>query len=446
MASVPGSTAVLLVCISGPDAGKRLSVGPQPAAIGRSSACEIASDDPDVAERHISLHLEASQPSYSAAAGCRIFVDGESKDQGILAPRQQLRVGRSVWQWDGGLSDERNITAILNDFGNRITDMAGVERIEGFKPSEMFSEALRKRTDEEMEHYFAVGTPTTTPPLEQVSTNWPKPWLFLKTFTLAAMVYLGFLFIYRHFQNPIVIPGLLTFGAFVIPFSLLIFFFEINVVRNVPLYQILKLMFLGGVLSVILSLFLFELTRLDSWLGAMSAGIVEEAGKAAALLLVINKTKYRWTLNGMLFGAAVGTGFAAFESAGYAYLTGGDYGQAAMLRNIISRGLLSICGGHVLWTALVGAALWRVRGDKKFEWEMVRDFRFLRVYGMAAGLHMIWNSPLTLPLYLKYIALGFVIWIALLAFIQSGLRQIRTAQNENLAAEKSAIISLPATG
>ena len=93
------------------------------------------------------------------------------------------------------------------------------------------------------------------------------------------MVYLGFLFAYRHFNNPIVIPGMLTFGAFVIPFSLLIFFFEVNVLRNVPLYQLVKLMFLGGILSIIASLFLFEWTKLDTWLGAMSAGLIEEAGK-----------------------------------------------------------------------------------------------------------------------------------------------------------------------
>jgi len=429
MTPVPGSTTLLIVCFAGPDSGKRLAIGSQPALIGRSSQCELASDDPDVAERHVTLHAEAGKPAFAAIDGCKVFLDGQAKQQGLLEPRQQLRIGRSLWQME--TAPASHFSSMVEQLGGRITDIAGVERIEGLKPAEMFSEALRRRTDEEMEQYFAVGTPTTTPPLAEVNTNWPKPWLFAKTFFLAAIVYLGFLFIYKHFENPIVIPGLLTFGAFVIPFSLLIFFFEINVVRNVPLYQLLKLMMLGGVLSVILSLFLFEWTRLDTWLGAMSAGLVEEAGKAAALLLVVNKTKYRWTLNGMLFGAAVGTGFAAFESAGYAFLIGGNYGQSAMLGSIITRGVLSVCGGHVLWTAIVGAALWRVRGEKKFEWEMLRDPRFLRAYGMAAGLHMIWNSPLVLPLYIKYLMLGFVAWIAVLAYVQSGLRQIKVAQVES---------------
>ena len=82
----------------------------------------------------------------------------------------------------------------------------------------------------------------------------------------------------------------------------------------------------------------------------MSAGLIEETGKAAALFLVINKTKYRSTLNGLLFGAAVGAGFSAFESAGYALVTGMTAGQAAMLETITVRGVLSMLGLHIVWT------------------------------------------------------------------------------------------------
>ena len=176
-------------------------------------------------------------------------------------------------------------------------------------------------------------------------------------------------------------------------------------------------------LSLILSLCLYKWTKLgadSSWIGALGVGLVEETGKAAALLLVLNKLKYRWILNGMLFGAAVGAGFAGFESAGYAYRYGLDV--------ITMRGWMTLCGGHVLWTALVGGALWRVRGDRKFDWVMLRDARFLRAFGLAVIMHMIWDSPLHLPLHIVHIVLGFVVWVALLGYVQSGLRQIRQAQ------------------
>jgi RsiW-degrading membrane proteinase PrsW (M82 family) len=421
------STAVMLVCVGGPDQGKRIAVTEQPVAIGRASACELASDDPEVAERHVSVQLDGGKPSFKVSDGCAAFVDGQPVPQGRLEPRQQLRIGRSLWQVEaGGSGDE--IFSFLSNIGGRISDVAGLEKIEGFSPATMFSEVWRKRTDEEMEQYFAVGTPTTTPLLNEVDTSWPKPWLFLKTFILAAIVYAGFVFAYNTFNNVLVLPGMLTIGAFVIPFSLFIFFFEMNVLRNVPLYQVLKLVFLGGILSVLLSLLLYQWTKLDSWLGAAGVGIIEESGKAAALLLVINKLKYRWTLNGMLFGAAIGAGFAAFESAGYAYSSGVDLGDNAMLDSITKRGVLSICGGHVLWAALVGGALWRVRGDEKFRWEMLKDLRFLRVFALCAGMHAVWDAPINLPFDLKYIALGFVAWVALLSLIQAGLRQIRAAQ------------------
>ncbi|HEX7576801.1 MAG TPA: PrsW family glutamic-type intramembrane protease [Verrucomicrobiae bacterium] len=429
MSETSNQDSLLLVCIAGPDAGKRIAVAKKSASFGRASACELASDDPEVAERHLNLELKNGKIFFTAAGG-PVFLDGQKLEQGTIAPRQQLRAGRSLWQLEtpGAAGD---ISSFIGNLGDKISEVAGMERIEGFSLSAMFSEVWRKRSDEEMEVYFAVGTATTTPRLQDADTGWPKPWLFVKIFGLAALVYLGLVFAYKSFNNDLMLPGLLTMGAFVMPFSLLIFFFEANAPRNVSLYQILKLLFLGGILAVIMALALFQVTKwggTDTWFSAAGVGLIEEAGKVAALLLVVNKLKYRWLLNGMLFGAAVGAGFAAFESAGYAYSAGGDYGSAAMLHSITTRGLLCICGGHVLWAALTGGALWRVRGDEKFRWEMLKDVRFLRVFALCAGMHAIWDSPFSLPFYLKYIALGFVAWVALLSLIQSGLRQIRAAQ------------------
>lgn len=427
MSETTSGASIVLVCISGPDAGKRIAVKSQPVTIGKSSSCEVASDDADVAERHVAFQLIAGDVAFHVNDGGVVFLDGERRDKGKLKTREQLRIGRSLWQIDGA-GGSGDFSSFLGNLGDKISEVAGTEKIEGFNAAEMFSEVLRKRTDEEMEHYFAVGTPTTTPKLADVDTSWPKPWLFVKIFFLVAFVYIGFDFAYETFHNDLMIPGLLTMGAFVMPFSLLIFFFEVNVLRNVPLYQILKMLFLGGIISVIAALLLLTWFKPgESWVGAVVVGVMEEAGKVAALLLIVNKLKYRWTLNGMLFGAAVGAGFAGFESAGYGFLYGID--------NITTRALLCICGGHVLWCALTGAALWRVRGEKRFEWEMLKDARFLRAFGLAAGMHAIWDAPFNLPLNLKYITLGFVVWVAVLSYIQMGLRQVRQAQAAGGATE-----------
>ncbi len=416
------TNSIKLVCVSGPDQGKRLVIREQPTTIGKSVNCDLASDDVDVAERHVTLRAANDRLILEVSEGQAVFVDGQRVQQtGHLNPVEQMRIGRSIWKIESSAEVPSEFSAFLGNLSGRITAVAGTEKIEGFKAQEMFSEVLRRRTDEEMEAYFAVGTPTTTPALADVTTSWPKPWLFVKIFVLLALVYCGLLFAFKTYNNSLMIPGLLTVGGFMMPFALLIFFFEMNVLRNVPLYQILKMLFLGGILSVIAALFLLTQAKLsDSWLGAITIGIIEEAGKVVALLLVVNKLKYRWILNGMLFGAAVGAGFAGFESAGY----GGKYGP----ENITLRAGLCILGGHVMWCALSGAALWRVRGDRKFEWSMLGDLRFLRIFALVAVLHGVWDSPLSSTMYLKYIVLGFVAWVAILSYIQVGLKQVRDAQ------------------
>jgi protease PrsW len=411
--------------------GKRFTVTDQQVVVGRSADSNLLSDDPEVADHHVAFRLADQKVHFQSIDGAALFVDGHTILSGALSAKQQVRLGRSLWHVVEG--QPKNLSEWLDNVGGRISLAAGVEKIQGFSVVDMFSEVIGKHTDEEIEEYFTVGTASTTPPLLAVNASWPKPWAFFRMFTLSALVYIGFVFAFREFHNPLMIPGLIMVGAFLIPFSILVFFFEVNVVRDVPLYQVLKLLLLGGILSLILSLLLFRFTNLSSWLGAASAGIVEEIGKTAALFLVIRKLKYRWTLNGMLFGAAVGTGFAVFESAGYAFILGLQQGADAMLDNITLRGFLSILGGHVLWTAAVGAALWKVRGDRKFSISMLADPRFLRVLGLAAAMHMVWNSPLRLPFYAKHIALGFVAWVVLLSYIQDGLKQVREEQAAVLA-------------
>jgi RsiW-degrading membrane proteinase PrsW (M82 family) len=427
----PLAGGVLLVCMAGPDEGKRLLLTEGEATVGRATDCHVPSDDPDVAARHVVFFVQGGKPAYRAVGSGVVFLDGQPSPGGPLAPGQQLRVGRSFWELAGGPKDA-GVAGWIGRLSDQVTSAAGLERVRGFNVSEMFSEVFRKRAADEIEDYLIVGTRGTTPGLDRVDADWPKPWLFFKAFILTAIAYGLFVFGWNQFHNLNLIPGLIMLGSLAVPLTLLIFFFEVNVLRNVSLYQVLKLMLIGGALSLIVSLFGFQLTNLSQALGPPAAGIVEEIGKAAALLLVINQRRYRWTLNGLLFGAAVGTGFAVFESAGYAFRLGVliANSSAVMFDVIQTRGILSVLGGHVLWTALAGAALWRVRGDRRFEPAMLGDGRFLRVFAVSVVTHMVWNSSLELPLYLKHVVLGFVVWVTLLSMIQEGLQQVKAAQRE----------------
>jgi protease PrsW len=416
-----------LVCVAGPDHGKRVGLARAPLLAGRSPDSNLLCDDPDVADRFATLQFDGHNVHIDALGDVAPFVDGHPVGHGTMKPGQQLRLGRSTWQFETRATAP-SVREFVNRLGDQLSSVAGIEKPKEWKAGEMFSDVTKTHSDEDIETYLAVGTRATTPPLADVDAHWPKPWMFVRVFVPSVVVYALFAYAWEHFQNDNMLPGLIITGSAAIPLSLLVFFFEVNVPRNISLYQILKLLVAGGIVSIVLSLFFFDLTHLDNWLGASSAGIIEESGKALTLLLVVKRPRFRWTLNGLLLGATVGTGFAIFESAGYALRNGLSSGAGAMFQTIMQRGVLSVLGGHILWTGLVGAALWRVRGDRPFRNEMLIDPRFLRVLFICMAMHMIWNSPLEFLGYGKELVLGAAAWLLILGMIQDGLKQVREAQ------------------
>jgi RsiW-degrading membrane proteinase PrsW (M82 family) len=328
---------------------------------------------------------------------------------------------------------------------DRISRAAGVQKLQGFSLGETFSEVFARHSEEEVERYFAIGGPDTTPPLARIDVRWPKPWVFFRAFLIALGTYIAFVEAWQQFDNVKLIPCIIFVGSFAIPFATLMLFFELNVRRNVSLYQIGRLVVFGGAASILFSLLGYQVAsgaKLD-WLGASVAGLVEEPGKLLVLAFILNNRRYRWILNGLLLGAAVGVGFAAFESAGYAFLdllqhvtfSTDNYGGTTLQLNdvegmrqvIMSRGLLSPFG-HIAWTAMSAGALWRVMGKAPFRLDMLKDPRFLRVFGAAVVLHMIWNSPWNLPFEGKHLLLGVVAWIIVLGLVQEGLEELQLAK------------------
>jgi RsiW-degrading membrane proteinase PrsW (M82 family) len=210
-----------------------------------------------------------------------------------------------------------------------------------------------------------------------------------------------------------------------------------NVPRNISIFRIIQLLFVGGVASIIVALIFFS--RLDffsSFLGASAAGIIEESAKVLIVALLLGRTtRYHWILNGLLLGAAIGTGFAAFESSGYAF--------EAMLRadnvyvgvaNIVLRGI-GAPFTHIVWTANSAAALWLVKGNRPFSWDMLKAPAFLRVFISSVLIHMCWDAPfglIPLPLVidLKFVILGVLGWVICLRLVQAGLQQLNKARQD----------------
>ena len=315
----------------------------------------------------------------------------------------------------------------------RLDDYASLDKLEGFSLREMFSEVLKKRTPDEVDDYFLVGSYRTTPKLEDISTSWPKPWFFARVLTFVVLTYLGQLFVLRQFGNPLVLPGMLMMGSLAMPLTVAVLFFELNVPRNISFHRVLMLVSAGGVLSILISLIGFDVSNLSSVFGPPAAGVVEEAGKLLAVLIIAGKGNKRYILNGCLLGAAVGAGFAAFESAGYAFMAllqrsarGSlvlDVGS--MADSILLRGLLAPFG-HGAWTAITAGALWRAGVRHRSKWDALTNRAFLRTLGLAMALHAAWNLSAGVGGVIGlagYAAVALVTWYVVFAIVQQGLRQ-----------------------
>lgn len=368
---------------------------------------------------------------------------------------------RKVATTDESDKSGENVSGAIH---SKVASAIGIEKLKGFKFSELFAEVFSKHSREEVEDYFTTGTAKSTPDILAVDAAWPKPWLFMRMAIASLVLYFLFWAGWKQFINPNLLPGLMMIGSFAIPISTLVLFMELNVRRNVSLYMVVRLAFLGGILSLLITSVIDNLagygllpnSELLSSLGASSAGPMEETAKVLAMVAVARAAKYKYKLNGLLVGAAVGVGFAAFESMGYAltFFTNGTIGGTietiaserssdlsiakslgvlqgadAMLDVIVVRGILSPLG-HIVWSAIAGCALWRVIKGRAFKWQMLCDEKFIRLLLVPVFLHMVWNSPFQLPLYGKYLIVGAVGWFVCLSLVQEGLHEIAAEQVE----------------
>src|SRR5918994_1524071 len=130
------------------------------------------------------------------------------------------------------------------------------------------------------------------------------------------------------------------------------------------------------------------------WTAALTAPLVEETLKALGVVLIylIARSEINGVVDGFVYGAMVGLGFAVVENV--FYFVGQFGGQpAGVVAGFFVRVLASGLYGHVLYTGLTGMGI---------AWFVTRtDQRLARRLLVAGGLcllavlaHFLWNSPL----------------------------------------------------
>lgn len=296
---------------------------------------------------------------------------------------------------------------------------------------DLFKDTFKKHSEEELDNVFVCGSSSTTPDVKDVNPKKASAWVYFKIFIFFIIAYIPTRIGYINYGNLNFLPAMIMLGAFAVPVTVLIFFYEINLFRNIPFYKVIKYFILGGALSLILAILFFSLdlnTDISTYSGALMVGLIEEAAKAVIVAFFLFKSKKsNYILNGLLIGAAVGAGFAAFETAGYILRYGLTGGDAAMLQIIKLRGFLAP-GGHVAWAAIEGAALMYVKGFEKLDKKHLNDKRFLLICLISVVEHGIWDMPIEAPYYLVPIGLTVAAWLVIIYFINLGLKQIDDAK------------------
>ena len=221
-------------------------------------------------------------------------------------------------------------------------------------------------------------------------------------------------------------------------------YFELNIYKDISFYKAIGIFLLGGAISLLFTLFLYQIIPTSDGFNFSSAAlisIIEEIGKAFIVIIILKRTKNAGVLHGLLIGGAVGAGFAVFESAGYAFnefLDAHDWNTRASVVNdylpwysqrryaddigymnftIFLRSILSF-GGHTAWAAIAGAA---------FAKKNALTPHFFKMFAVCFILHAIWdtNTPAT---YFKLAILCLVAWRVI-------IWQISKFVEENLTTE-----------
>ncbi len=341
---------------------------------------------------------------------------------------------------------------------NTIDEITGLNGLRGFSLWHFFADVFRRHDRDEILEVFCCGTHATTPPLHAVSSAWPTPWIFARMLLACLLLYFGFDWASSTFQNANLVPGLMFVGNFAIPFCVMVFFFELNVRRDVPFFDVMRAMMYGGLIALIFALILVEFSPdVLRWV----AGPIEEPAKLLAVILIAGSRRNGRILTGLLLGAGVGAGFAAFESSGYTFtelvrlitsntaaeiVTTINPAQAQVIAANAStidpdavmqvRALITPFG-HIVWTAITAGAYWLVLRQRIIEgrrdynstgidWSILTDIRFLRIAIIPVLLHLVWNTGWLAGFgLLRFLVLGVIAWAVALRLVQAGLQQIR---------------------
>jgi RsiW-degrading membrane proteinase PrsW (M82 family) len=230
----------------------------------------------------------------------------------------------------------------------------------------------------------------------------PRPWR--RIFSVGLALWVATVVVIFLTGNPNLVPTLVLLGSFLVPVTFVAWAFERRETGEITPALLLNTFLAGGVLGVLAaSLLESYLLRPSLWL-FLGVGLIEEAVKLLALAFLTRHLSVKSVRDGMILGASVGFGFAAFETAGYAFTAMFTVEGLSLTQLVWTELLRSLIApvGHGLWTAIVGGVLFSASTRDHFT--LTR--RLVLAYLGVSLLHALWDSMHVIALTLTLLLTG----------------------------------------
>jgi RsiW-degrading membrane proteinase PrsW (M82 family) len=245
---------------------------------------------------------------------------------------------------------------------------------------------------------------------------------WLKVLSTAGVFYVLLLVAFLLTGNTNLFPTVVMVGSFMVPVAYVAFVYERRHLSKLTMPTVSKAFLYGGLVGVIGAAYLSPIFTRQLDLGAvLRIGLIEEFAKILGVLMIARHRRHESEMDGLILGAAVGMGFAALESTGYAFTAflRSSGSISAAVEVTLLRGLLAPLG-HGTWTAILASVLFRESRNGHFR----INTQVLGTYLLVSILHGMWNGlslvltpniGLGLGVVTTWIVIGtiglFVLWI-----------------------------------
>ncbi|MEU2612984.1 PrsW family glutamic-type intramembrane protease [Micromonospora sp. NPDC007271] len=230
---------------------------------------------------------------------------------------------------------------------------------------------------------------------------------WLRIFWVGLVLWLATVLVIFATGNPNLVPTLVLLGSFLVPVTFVAWAFERRETGELTPGLILNTFLAGGVLGVLAASLLESYLLRPSWWLFLGVGLIEEAVKLAVLAFLTRHLHHKAVRDGIILGASVGFGFAAFETAGYAFtalFTAHGLSVPQLVETEVLRSVISPFG-HGLWTAILGGVLFASSTREHF----TITGRLVLAYLGVSLLHAFWDGMRVIALILTLLFTGGVV-------------------------------------